>query len=86
MSKSTPYIVVWALMIGAVILQVIIAISIKSIYTKTVGIIVISFMETILSGLFFQNLRNETKYLALVPIVGFLVVISLIIGAVAGGK
>ena len=84
MSKPKSLMIVWVLMIAAVITQVFLAKYIESEFQKTATIVAVSFILTFLSGYYFMDLRSNTKYLTLMPIIGFLIVLSLIIGAIAG--
>lgn len=79
------YITIWALLVGATILEVVTRFLPAAASLLISGIIVIATVKAVLIASYYQHLRYETKILAMLPIAGLLVLSTLLIISIASG-
>ncbi len=85
MASFKLYIAVWAVLVAATILEVVTRFLPAAVSLLVLGIVIIASVKALLIASFFQHLRYETKFLAILPISGLLVLSTLLIVSILAG-
>ncbi len=82
MNKTLQYVLIWAVLVAATIGEVVTRLQPLAFILVIIGIITISSFKAVIIALYYQHLRYETRYLAILPVAGVTVLILLVLASI----